>query len=217
MTPAVVEVRPAHESDATAISEIYGPYVRDTAISFEIDPPSPDTMKQRIAHTLSTYPWLVARCGAEIVGFAYAGRHRDRTAYQWTVDLAIYVSRDRRRRGVGRALYVPLLNTLRLQGFRSALAEIVLPNPGSVRLHESLEFTHIGTYADAGFKLGHWHNIGYWRLGLSSGSPPEGPPRPFRVFRGTPAFASVLRQSTGLDAIHQTTPLASSEQSHRPG
>jgi phosphinothricin acetyltransferase len=127
-----------------------------------------------------------------VVGYAYAGKHRERAAYRWSVDLAVYVSRAIRRRGVGRALYVPLLTTLRLQGFRSAVAEIALPNAGSIRLHESMGFVHVGTHLDAGFKLGQWRDVGYWRLALSCGSVPNGEPCPFSVFRNTPDFAAIL-------------------------
>ena len=162
------------------------------AITFEIEPPSAATIAQRIARTLETHPWLVADCGGEIVGFAYAGKHRERAAYRWTVDVTVYVSVQMHHRGVGRALYLVLLEVLRQQGFRSAFAEIVLPNPGSVRPHESAGFKPIGVHKDVGFKLGGWHDIGYWRMGLGDGSAPPIGPVPFATFRETPEFAAAL-------------------------
>jgi hypothetical protein len=78
------------------------------------------------------------------------------------------------------------------RGFRSASAEIVLPNPASVRLHETAGFKPIGVYSDVGFKLGCWHDIGYWRLGLTDSTAPPTEPVPFAAFRGTPAFAMAL-------------------------
>jgi phosphinothricin acetyltransferase len=75
-------VRPAGKADAVAIAAIYAPYVRETAISFEIEPPAAGIMEQRIASTVETHPWLVADCGGEVVGFAYAGKHRERAAYR---------------------------------------------------------------------------------------------------------------------------------------
>jgi L-amino acid N-acyltransferase YncA len=124
-------VRPAEESDAPAIAAIYAPYVRDTAVSFEMEAPTADMMRRRMAATLETHPWLVAEHGGETVGFAYAGRHRERAAYRWSVDVTVYVNGAMRHSGIGRALYGALLEVLRRQGFRSAFAEIVLPNPGS--------------------------------------------------------------------------------------
>jgi Acetyltransferase (GNAT) domain len=85
-------------------------------------------------------------------------------------------------------LYGSLLKILQGQGFRSAFAEIVLPNPGSVGLHERMGFNKIGIHHDVGFKLGSWCDIGYWRLGLTSGTAPESDLLPFSVFRKSPEF-----------------------------
>jgi L-amino acid N-acyltransferase YncA len=194
MSALKIAIRSAEESDAPAIAAIYAPYVRDTAVSFEIEPPTADIMRQRIATTLETHPWLVADHGGEIVGFAYAGKHSERAGYRWTVDVTVYVSGARRHAGVGRALYAALLDVLRRQGFRSAFAEIVLPNPGSVRLHETAGFKPVGIHNDVGYKLGSWRNIGYWRLALAEGAAPPGEPMPFVVFRETPEFAGAIRQ-----------------------
>jgi L-amino acid N-acyltransferase YncA len=187
-------VRSAEQRDAPGIAAIYAPYVRDTAVSFETEPPTAEIMRQRITTTLEAFPWLVAELGGETIGFAYAGKHRERAAYRWSVDVTVYVSGAKRHRGIGRALYVALLEVLRRQGFRSAFAEIVLPNPGSVRLHERAGFKPVGVHNDVGFKLGSWHDIGYWRLGLAEGSAPHGEPIPFAVFRESSAFVGALRQ-----------------------
>ncbi len=187
-------IRAAEESDAGAIATIYAPYVQSTAISFEIEPPTMETMALRISRTLETHPWLVAGRGGEVLGYAYASTHRERAAYRWTVDTTIYVAAAAHRRGIGRVLYRALLDTLRGQGFQSAFAEIVLPNPGSIRLHESLGFKRIGVHEDIGFKLGRWHDIEYWKLGLADASAPPSEPVPFSTYVRTPAFAAVLVQ-----------------------
>ncbi len=178
MEPAVV-VRTARAEDGAAVSAIYAPYVRDTAVSFEAEAPADAVMTERIGSTLQTHPWLVAERQGVVVGFAYAGKHSQRAAYRWTADVTVYVRAGECRTGVGRQLYGALLTTLRLQGFRSAFAEIVLPNPGSVRLHEAMGFRHIGVHADIGYKLGRWHDIGYWRLGLTNGADAPREPVPF--------------------------------------
>src|SRR5689334_16293181 len=187
------KVRAAGPDDAASVAQIYAPYVRETAVTFEVEPPDAATMARRISATLDMYPWLVAETGAgEIVGYAYAGRHRERPAYRWTIDTTIYIDRARRRAGVGTRLYGALLQILRAQGFRSAFAEIVLPNAGSIGLHERLGFAKIGVHQDIGFKLGSWHDIGYWRLGLASGAAPQSEPIPFPAFRQNPGFARLL-------------------------
>jgi phosphinothricin acetyltransferase len=169
------KVRVATGSDARAIAAIYAPLVRDTAISFEMEPPTTEDMAERIINTLPTHPWLVAERGEEIVGFAYAGKHRQRAAYRWSVDVTAYVSEDVRRSGVGTALYRTLIDILRKQGFRSAFAGIALPNAASIGLHEAIGFRPLGIYKEAGFKCGRWHDVGWWRLGLSeaAGRPEE--------------------------------------------
>ena len=187
-----VKVRAAQVEDGAAVAGIYGPYVRDTAVSFEADVPTAAVMAERISTTLLTHPWLVAERDGIVVGFTYAGKHSQRAAYRWTVDVTVYVSGDERRTGVGRQLYGALLATLRMQGFRSAFSEIVLPNAGSERLHEAMGFKHLGVHKDIGHKLGQWQDIGYWRLGLSEGSAPPEEPVPFTVFRQTPEFSKAL-------------------------
>lgn len=173
------------------VAAVYAPYVRDTAASFEVEPPPTDVIAQRIAATLPTHPWLVAEVGAgAVVGYAYAGKHRERPAYRWSVDTTVYVGQEQRRGGVGRALYGALLRVLQAQGFRSAFAEIVLPNPGSVRLHEAMGFAPIGIHRDVGFKLGRWQDIGYWQLALASGNAQTPEPIAFAAFRQTPGFVT---------------------------
>lgn len=192
-------IRPALESDAEAVAAVYAPYVRDTAVSFETDAPSAAVMAQRIADTTLTHPWLVAERERVVVGYAYAAKHSQRPGYRWTVDATIYVRMEERRSGVGRCLYRALLAILRLQGFRSVFSEIVLPNAGSVGLHEMMGFKPIGIHKDIGFKLERWQDIGYWQLRLSQGmeTPPE--PIPFASLHHTAELAETLAQAARGD------------------
>src|SRR5262249_21498110 len=131
----VTRIRLATEGDAKAIARIYGPVVSATAISFELTPPTEAEMAGRVRSVLKYAPWLVAELEGEVRGFAYASRHRERAAYQWSVDVSAYIAETHRRHGLGRALYTSLFGLLRLQGFYAAHAGITLPNPGSVGLH----------------------------------------------------------------------------------
>jgi L-amino acid N-acyltransferase YncA len=170
-----LNIRTAAATDADAIQRIYAPIVLNTAISFEETPPSITEIAHRITKTLQTYPYLVAEEQGEIKGYAYASQHRARPAYRWAVDVTVYIAESVRRQGVGRELYGTLLSILEKQGFHSAYAGIAQPNEGSVGLHESLGFTQIGMYPEVGFKLGKWHDVGYWRLGLNQATPPLEP------------------------------------------
>lgn len=173
------EIRPATPADADQIAAIYAPIVRDTAISFETEPPSPTEMAQRITTTLETHPWLTAADGSTVLGYAYASAHRARAAYRWSVDVTVYIAEPARGHGVGRALYGALLPTLKAQGFRSAFAGIALPNAGSVALHEAVGFKPLGVYEQVGFKLGAWRDVGWWQATLSDGVGVPAEPVPF--------------------------------------
>jgi phosphinothricin acetyltransferase len=157
-------IRLATEQDAEQIQEIYSPVVSHTATSFEEEPPTVEEMRLRIDETLIHFPWLVCEQQEKILGYAYASKHRTRAAYQWSVDVSVYIRAEARRKGIGRALYRSLFRILALQGFYNAYAGIALPNPGSVGLHESLGFEPIGVYKAVGYKLDAWRDVGWWHL-----------------------------------------------------
>lgn len=173
-------VRIATEADAEAIAAIYAPYVRDTAISFDEDPPGPDEMRRRLGSALDIYPFLVFDDGGGVSGYAYASAHRAKPAYRWSVETTVYAARHLHRHGIGRALYTRLIDLLIRQGFHSAFAGIVPPNEGSVGLHEAMGFVYLGTFPEIGFKHGQFHDLGWWRRTLAEGKPRHDP-IPFRA------------------------------------
>ena len=167
------------ERDAAACAAIYAPYVTDSVISLEEDAPSEHEFARRIEQTTRTHPWIVAQDESEVIGYAYATRHRERGSYRWATDVTVYIANRHHRRGVGRALYETLFELLVAQGFRIACAGVTLPNEASVGLHESLGFRPVGVYRDIGFKHGAWWDVGWWQLSLGDpeAAPSElGPP-----------------------------------------
>lgn len=164
--------------DAEAVAAIYRPAVEASVASFEEEPPSADVMGGRIEATLAWTPWLVAEdpTGGEVVGYAYASRHRERAGYRWSVDISTYVAPAARGRGVGRALYDALLEMLRRQGFVNVYAGITLPNPASVALHEAIGMRRVGIYERVGYKFGAWHDVAWYGLRLAD--PPDPPRHP---------------------------------------
>jgi len=190
------QIRLATEGDATAIAAIYAPEVRETAITFEVDPPGAEEMRRRIRETLVHHPWLVAERGGAVEGYAYATAHRARAAYRWSVDVSVYLHRDARGRGLGRALYTPLFDVLPLQGFTAAYAGITLPNAASVGLHEAMGFEPVGVFRGVGYKLGIWHDVGWWGRGLHERMTSPSEPLPLAAVRDTPAFATALARAS---------------------
>jgi len=170
----VIRLATAH--DAKAMAQIYAPIVAGTAISFELVPPTEAEMAARVSSTLVYAPWLVCVRGGEVVGYAYASKHRERAAYQWCLDVSAYIHERCRRQGVGRALYTSLFALARLQGYYAVHAGITLPNPGSVGLHEALGFRPVGVYRSVGYKLGAWHDVGWWQLALRERTGEPAPP-----------------------------------------
>jgi L-amino acid N-acyltransferase YncA len=172
-------IRPADpERDAAACAAIYAPSVASEPISFELTPPDAAEFAHRIEKYSSTHQFLVAEEGGEVVGYAYACRWRERPAYDWAVEVSVYVDAAHKGEGIGRALYAELLDRLRVQGFHVALAGITLPNPASIALHERMGFESVGALREIGWKLGGWHDVGYWQLLLQPDA--TGPPAPPR-------------------------------------
>ena len=157
----MVQVRDASAADAGACAAIYAPYVTDSAITFEIDPPGPEEMASRIAQAQSTHAWLVAEDEGRVVGYAYGGPMKPRAAYRWSCEVSVYLEPGRRRTGAGRALYEALFTRLTERGYRTAVAGMTLPNPASEGLHKSLGFEPIGTYRNIGWKLDNWHDVAW--------------------------------------------------------
>ena len=165
-------IRLATPHDAAAFCRIYAPIVRDTALSFETEPPGELEMGRRVREALEFAPWLAWDESGDVLGYAYGTRFRARPAYAWTCEVSVYVDARARRRGSGRALYADLIDLVRLQGFRTALAVLTVPNPESAGLHASLGFEPIGLFRDTGFKLGAWRHTQWWSLHLGPGCAP---------------------------------------------
>jgi L-amino acid N-acyltransferase YncA len=159
-----ISIRNVAAEDAAQICDIYNHYVRNTVITFEQQPVSVPEMQGRIASYASIYAWLVAEHDGQVLGYAYATRWRARAAYDHTVESTIYVADAARGSGVGRPLYMALLDALRQRSIHAVVGCIALPNPGSVALHEKCGFGKVAHFAQVGRKFDQWIDVGFWQI-----------------------------------------------------
>jgi L-amino acid N-acyltransferase YncA len=160
-------IRSASRKDAEAIARIYNYYVENTIITFEEESVPAQAMATRIAEVQGlSLPWLVAEVESKVMGYAYAGKWKARSAYRYAVETTVYLEHGQQGRGIGSALYAALLPILRGQGMHVAIGGAALPNDASVALHEKLGFEPVGTFRQVGFKHDRWVDVAYWQLVL---------------------------------------------------
>lgn len=167
--------RHAALKDAEACAEIYRPYVEKTSVTFEYTPPDQTEIARRMDCCTPTFPWIVAQAGEKVIGYAYGSPQNIREAYQWNVDLAIYLHEEARGRGIGRLLYGCLLELLTMQGYYRAIGIVTHPNPGSEALHRAMGFVPVARWEKAGYKLGKWHDVQWFQKQIA---PCPAHPRP---------------------------------------
>lgn len=177
-------IRSYQQGDHQAILEIYAPFVRHSAVTFETEVPTAGEFATRLAGISEKFPCYVLVEEQEILGYAYAAAHRERAAYRWCVETSIYMKETARGKGYGKVLYGCLLQELTQRGFVVAYALITSPNEGSVALHQSCGFQHLTLHRFAGFKQGGWHDV-LWmeKLLAPASNPPQEP-----VFGNQPDF-----------------------------
>ena len=170
-------VRDATAADAAACAVLYAPYVTDTVVTFETEPPTAEQMAERIAAAQRRHAWLVLEDDGAVVGYAYGGPYKERAAYRWSCEVSVYLEPGRRRTGGGRALYEALFARLAERGFRTAVAGMTLPNPASEGLHRDLGFEKVGVYRRIGWKHGAWRDVAWVQRTLASTDDPPVEPR----------------------------------------
>lgn len=157
-------VRSATLVDAPQICAIYNHYIEYTPITFEEVPVTAESMAHRIETIQCQFPWLVVEEGERILGYAYAGKWRERSAYRYSAETTIYLHPEETGRGVGSTLYEELMVQLRRQRLHALFGGIALPNASSVALHEKLGFRQSAHMREVGRKFDHWIDVGYWQL-----------------------------------------------------
>jgi phosphinothricin acetyltransferase len=163
-----IEIRPARRSDLEGIDAIYGHYVRTTAHSFELVPPSPEErLRWFNEHGLPGRHRILVATADGVIGFASSSRYRPRGAYDSSVETSVYVAPSWRGRGVGLRLYAALFEALAGEDVHRAYAGITMPNPASVALHERVGFTRAGYFSEQGRKFGRYWDVAWYEKRLA--------------------------------------------------
>ena len=154
-------VRAATPQDAEQLLEIYTPFVISedcsvSNVSFELTAPSLAEFRQRIVDISSKYPYLVGEKDGQILGYVYCHPYRERLAYQWSVEVTIYLAPAGQGKGLGRLLYETMEKLLCLQGVTMAYSCITVGNDHSIKMHEAVGYRLIGTFTNSGYKNGQW-------------------------------------------------------------
>ncbi len=178
--------------DAAGLLAVYKPYVETTAITFEYEVPSVEEFGKRINAIIPEYPWLVCEKEGIITGYAYAHKHRDRTAYQWSPESTVYLNETYHGRGIARVLYEAVFEILKLQGFINVYAGVLASNMKSNAFHRAMGFEEIGVYRNIGYKLGEWHSNYWYQLHLLPHIINPSVPQKTADIAGTKAFEQIL-------------------------
>ena len=193
-------LRPATEDDAAEMLALYAPYVIQTTVSSEYEPPSLEEFLGRMRSYTTRLPWLTCTVDGEVVGYGYASPHRTRAAYQWSVETSIYVAPEWHRHGIAGAIYAALFELLSMQGYYNIYVGITSPNERSMKFHKAMGFIISGAYQESMYKFGQWRDVLWMGKSLR---PHEGEPQPtvpFPEIKDSPLVGRALRQA--VQRIH---------------
>ena len=158
-------IRSALDKDVISIAEIYNHYISDTVVTFETETISPEDILDRISKIQSDdLPWLIAEDDmGKVIGYAYASKWNDRSAYRFSVEITVYLSPSSSGKGAGTKLYEALFSELKLLSIHSVIGCIALPNQSSIGLHEKFGLEKVAHFKEVGFKFNQWVDVGYWQ------------------------------------------------------
>lgn len=194
------KIRTATPADAARLIEIYAPYVKNTAITYEYDVPSECEFRRRIEHTLLRFPYLVIEQDGAVVGYAYAGPLHSRPAYDWSVETSIYLNPAVRGRGLGRKLHDALECVLREQGFVNMNACIAYPeqedaylNRNSAEFHAHLGYRMVGEFKKCACKFNRWYGMVWMEKHIGEHNENQPPVTPY------PQIRAVIREKLNIE------------------
>ena len=169
-------IRQATVLDLPRILEIYGPYIENTAISFEYTVPTLEDFTQRFLGITAQFPWLVWEENGMILGYAYGSAPFERAAYQWCSEASIYLCPEAQGKGIGKKLYAALEELLQKQGYKKVYAIITTANEPSIAFHRAVGYRHTATMPNCGYKFGNWYGTVWMEKELNAWDVPPRKP-----------------------------------------
>ncbi len=157
-------IRKVHIDDAQQLVDIYNYYVLNTIITFDDVPLQPQAFDDKITTLNADFPFIVFEENNKIIGYAYAGKWRQKPAYKNTVEITVYLKHGEYGKQIGTKLYTELLKQLKTQNFHTVIGGLTLPNEASVRLHEKFGFQKVAHFKEVGLKFDQWLDVGFWQL-----------------------------------------------------
>jgi len=167
----MIKIRPSQDADIQALTAIYSHHVLHGTGTFEITPPTEPDMAARRADVLSKgLPYLVAEDESGVLGFAYCNWFKPRPAYRFSAEDSIYLAPQAHGKGLGRLLLQELMAQAERAGVRKLIAVIGdSANLGSVGVHRSCGFTHVGVLGACGWKFERWLDVVMMECAIGQG------------------------------------------------
>ncbi|MFE2427509.1 GNAT family N-acetyltransferase [Streptomyces sp. NPDC059373] len=171
-----VQVRPGREEDLEALTELYNHYVRETPITFDLEPLTPEQRRPWLVSHPEDGPYrLLVACEAvrgpnpgRILGYATSSPFRPKAAYATSVEVTVYLAPDVGGRGIGTLLYEALFEALATEDLHRAYAGVAQPNEASERLHARFGFRPVGVYREVGRKFGRYWDVAWYEKELNA-------------------------------------------------
>ncbi|MBQ7340670.1 MAG: N-acetyltransferase [Oscillospiraceae bacterium] len=177
-----MSIRLAQTKDLPQMLAIYGPYVENTAYSFEYTVPTLPEFTARFESYTKQFPWLVWEEDGQVLGYAYGSAPFERAAFGWCAEASVYLHPNAHRKGIGTKLYKALEALLKQQGYRKLYALVTSENRISLAFHEALGYRQIATFPDCGYKFGRLHSLVWLEKDLNSVENTKSTPTPFSSF-----------------------------------
>ncbi len=198
-------IRPATEADAAEMLALYTPYVINTTVTSEYEPPCLEEFLDRMRTYTAKTPWLCCIADGQIVGYGYASPHRKRAGYQWSCETSIYTRMGWHRRGIASALYSALFEILAYQGYYSIYVGITCPNPRSMAFHMAMGFERMGAYQNSMYKFGKWMDVIWMGKSLRHHDGKPEPTIPYPQIQNSAFCRSILEECTAM--VHEPRPV----------
>ncbi|WP_075980040.1 GNAT family N-acetyltransferase [Bacillus massilinigeriensis] len=162
----MITIREAIDDDLPEMLEIYNDAIANLTATFDLEKQTLEQRKVWFAEHGGQYPLIVAEEDGQIAGYCCLSPYNKKRAYSKTTELSVYLSEKFRGKGIGTALMREIIVRARELGFHTIISLITSGNDGSIKIHENLGFTYVGTIKEVGFKFGKWQDVSYYQLML---------------------------------------------------